>query len=894
MPPSPYQQGSDQAYSSNATDYALYQAGTDPLVSALATMLDKKLGGGQGIFTDLINLLGSNMGVENGSVTAAASIQANLQRVGAPAIGAGSGIGMIGGRDFISAQAASALQEQMKNSMFRSNGTPLPFAQNLTTSEIGRLSGHLISSGGLYGSGPAFSAEMLTKESIQKRVDTARQGGDKSQLEDAMKLKAGEFDVRLTPTMKDAWDKKLKEGAETLRYIKDILGSEALKDIAGSSQFLLGGDFASMKPGEARSRIAQIETVARLYHGGDVKSAAASHVAAIRDTAGFIGGPGMNPEEAAYRFGGIAGATASTVTGLANAAGASNAADQGMGINGRPKGTAEVQQENAADVAAYLTEEKEALALMTVSQNYGNSLSQEQRTRIEQAMTDLGSAGSSKGIASARGNIEALISEITGGDSTGSILGDPAVGGVEGALSKLGGSHADRLGRMSTDILRNRNQTNLRSQFGADHRSQFKFGMSSGDFSELGMGAANLSSAQFSDLQKIMGLDYSDQQEQLERFFGDTGVQDALGSAGVDFNKFQELISGRSAGELTDIRGMRTRYNGTGNFVGTGDTRLQTEKMLGDFFTRNQAGVSSNTGDPMIELIKGLTGEGGISTTQIMERARRGVDGQASDLVDFTAVNGKMDASDRNIGLLKKKFGDDAYKMFGVEAGNDAGLKDAMGDSAKQEAAYRQMQQKGFVTFEKDRASFLSNEDGEKWKNSLTDDTRSAMLRRMSGDGTRNFSANAGESKEDSEKRFKKMLAGSFNRGFETPGADGQDPNNWNQIDDLVSKSKIDGDGKSSSQMDMMNYLLDNNVLKNHHKNRLKPVVEEQFAAAHKKMEEAGWDEKKAGKETTDRYSALYVLKEKLGGMPQQNQSVTTMNVTTMHVQNPNGERSHK
>ncbi len=881
MAASPYDQGADQAHGGNATNYALYQASTDPLVSALATMLDKKLGGGQGIFTDLINVLATNMGVENGSVTAAASIQAGMQRIGGPAAGAGSGIGMINGRDFISAQAASALQDQMKNSMFnKATGVALPAAHNMNMSEIGRLSGHLISSGALFGQGPAFNTEMLTKESIQKKQEAAKRyektTGDRSQLDEAMRLVPGEYEVKLTPTMKDAWDKKLKEGANTMRYIKDILGSEALKDLAGSSQLLLGSDFATMKPGEARGRISQIESTARLYHNGNVRSAAASHVAAIRDTAGFLAPEGTDPDEATRLFGGFAGSTAGYVTGIGMSAGSSNVADIGMGVGGRAKGTAEVQRETASDMAAYAEESSEAVALMHVQQTYGNSLSQETKDRIKRALADLGNAGDTDSINAANGNIENIISDITGGGSSGSVLGDPTVGGTKGAISQFDGNTSGMLGGLAKSIHATRNQSNLRSGYENDATSQNIYGLNSDDMGELGMGAANLSKDQFNALQDMLNTeDYSDKVEKNEKLFTDPGVLDALKTAGVDVNRFQELVAGRTGGEMTDIRGKRTRYSGSGNFQGAGDKIDADKQMFKTFIEGNQGGLYDAPGDPISEIVKGLSGGTGVTTRQIMDRARKGTDGQASGLMDFGGSNGKIDPTDRNIEMLKKAFGDDVYKMFGSET-NDASLKESLGDENKLTAAYKQMQERGLLTFDKDRTSFLSNGDSSKWSKIANEESKSAMIKRLSGKG--GFKFKEGESEAEGMARMNKHLASSFERGLSN-----KEENGKTQVENLVGGATSGNKGDS----DMLNYMIDSGALWGDQKERLSGIVQKDLDDVNKRLNSDGFDrDSEEGQKLGAKQQDLYTLKDKLGGGGGK-QNVNTMTVTNMTVINP-------
>src|SRR6187402_1368815 len=109
---SPFDSSSASSMGGMTSDYAQYGASTDPITTAVAAILAKMVGGGNDQIKDILQFIQASAGVENKGVTMGANLLAGVQRGGASTLlGESSGSGMVGGRDMISFQAASALQQ---------------------------------------------------------------------------------------------------------------------------------------------------------------------------------------------------------------------------------------------------------------------------------------------------------------------------------------------------------------------------------------------------------------------------------------------------------------------------------------------------------------------------------------------------------------------------------------------------------------------------------------------------------------------------------------------------------------------------------------------------------------------------------------------------------------
>jgi hypothetical protein len=387
-------------------------------------------------------------------------------------------------------------------------------------------------------------------DELKKEGQRRSRLGDNSLSDEVAGLQLGGTRVSAITGNTDKLNKYFEDAAQTVSAVKEIFGSKSIQELDAAMQTFFGGGLDDIGQTAARFKAARVKAMAGAYFGGNMQEAAKFTVAAGNSVTSFLGGPGMSPQEAQERFALVGASVGATVASYSLAGGASQANSSGFlsqfGIDTRPRGEAEIQMRTAQDVAAFMDEEEEALALASVYQQYEATLSDTEKANIQKSLNAVSSASSPEELQRKRAEANALVSSLTGGLSTRDVLA--AGGGEKAVLEGLKGEALDMFGGMAEKTLLSRNQAALREGYEGDTGLQYRLGLGADDVATLGAGMSNLSEEQ---IKKLAGVRSG---RELDALLDDEGFARNLTASGIDQSAFVDAF-GR-----TDVDGVMTIY----------------------------------------------------------------------------------------------------------------------------------------------------------------------------------------------------------------------------------------------------------------------------------------------------------------------------------------------
>lgn len=759
-----------------ASDYDLYAAATgDPLVNAVSRAGASKLGGGETLIKDLVMLLQSMAGIENGGVAMSQNMRAGVMRGGIMGVTPGGQTGMINGMDVASQQAANAMQQQMLRTFTNPvTGLGNHRASGLDQAELGRLGGYMLGQGVGLSNGPMFQGEVMNQgriDQLRKEAQAMTPGHKRAEaLREVEGLKVGHLRLSETANMGKFTD-MMEDGADTLKSIKEVFTSSALKDLDSTFQDLLGGSLAEIGPRAARARMMGIKSMGTTFFGGDMQAAGVYSLGNQNGMAAAIGaGMNIDPQTAKELFGKLASAIASEadisgMTGQYGQTAAANVAAK-FGVGMHTAGAAEVSAANQRDIGLITNENTEALALVALKQRTGATMADADKSKIAAALQKMSGADTVEKQNSARLEMEALFQQLAG-TSTGNYIAN--AGGTAKVLGNLNGASSAQLMKANWEDLQQRNQNMLRDNL-ANESDQVvsATGMTRDQYIAFGMTGANLSNQKAFDIQTAM--EESDPQKR----------QELLDKLGLDKDFQAQLMKQKNGGILAQIRAGATQGPNMENFVGTGQTVEQQERMFQDFIKNNQYSDSSNTDDFTTGLIRGMLGGKAMTGKDVLEKAGK----LGLDVTKLSATGGKIDATSDNAKALRKVLG--AAGMTELGLSDEESVRKLLEGPGGQQSIIDYLGKEGAYGIKDGVYSVLGKEDATNAKRALEDITHNNLLKKM-GAADPKFAREKDESDESYSKRYKRILIGQM-RSMATTSFNADANSGWSQMDDLIKK----------------------------------------------------------------------------------------------------------
>lgn len=607
---------------SAGSSYSLFGAEQDPAANAIAKILSQKFGGAEGLIRDLTLAIQALAGLDNKGVTMAQGIRGAVQNYGLPGQSSTGQSMFMGGRDVASFYTAQAVQrEVLKEFVSPVTGLPNSKAYGLNAGEMGQAAQIAFSSGQQFaGRASMFETQKLTAEvykDLQTRAQKEFDGGDSSLKNELATLKEGDTRQILSEDGKNRLKKMMDDANATLGAIKDVMGSESLKNLDQTMSTLFGGKISEFGLQASRLRMTQIKAMGSATFGGGAegnKDAAAAYAASADSVLSGIA-PGMHPDEARAKFGLLGAHAATYATRQAAAGGAAAAANvgvaAGVGIQVKAQNMTEIANEKGKQAGQYMSEESAQAAMEYSLQLTRNGGTEEQKAEAERLRQQMIDAGADKDkIAAARQGMEAFVGRMTG-MSTGDVVA--RAGGHDKLLSKLTEDAVGNLSRTATGSIEARNQGLMEDAFRTDSKYQTEeYGLTQDEAALLGKGAMNLSDVTNSGLEAVMDDMQSPEQNYAnakEYFDKNPGARSALRSAGVDEEEYLRTLSEKgSKGLTTALKQSGRHYAGQESFIGKEDQQKQVMDELAAFNRDHQGGANSTRGDFMEEFLKGLTG----------------------------------------------------------------------------------------------------------------------------------------------------------------------------------------------------------------------------------------------------------------------------------------------
>lgn len=737
-------------------DYNLYGAQQDPFVRSVSQVLTDKTGLDDSISRDLVLMLQRALGLQNRGVDLYAGVQAGISRGGMLASTPSGYNGLLGGYNVASMQASSVLGSSIRSHFYDSRGLPMAAARNLTMTELGQLSSHVLGSGAGSRFGPLYRSEVMTQGRIDKLMEEGRNRlkdtGDRSLFDEASRLKVGQFRFTETSSIR-RFKSYMEDAAETVSTLKELFGGREIADLDAAFQMVLGGSLSEFGNKAARIKLAGIKASANTMFGGDTMAAMSWHAQQNFDISGGIAarmGVDPNSPMAQQMFGLIASNIAMRTGTLGIVGGRSQVTDSGIaaryGIGVRSTSDFEIQSRINQGTSQIATEEKEALALSRFLQERGSTLSDEQRNQIRSALGEIGGAGSGNELVAARMRAGSLFQNLAG-VTVGEYVGSPE--DQARMMAQLQGEGAAAFGSTSAQALQSRMQRLLRSRFEND-RTLRGLGLDGKTAGVLGSGLANLSEAQYAELiQRVEGGAIGD-------LLSNPDIAATLSAAGVDSAAFGSALGGMSADKLAVLRSKRNQYRDTASFVAEGDIRQETRNQLDDFMARNQNGKTAIRSDIVTEFIKGIYGDEEVTPAQLVAEAGRLGIGTSSIKV---GADGIIAGDDSNVAALTKALGPGVWAALGLKEGDTAGLTAALATPEGSLKALQLMSEPGAYSYKDGKFEFLDESKSAEVKAKLEGEAIASVASAFVGSATTDmdkFGRRSGESVEAYRTRIRR------------------------------------------------------------------------------------------------------------------------------------------
>jgi hypothetical protein len=646
--------------------YSMYAASMDSTLQALFDFLRTSLGGGArgGIMGELGLLSNAISGLGNNSLSAQMSVNAGLRRYGAVGIGESGQYGSVGGADIVTSRLGAALYKDTKAAFSDPiTGLPSGAAAGLNHKEFGQAMGLTMQLGKQYAGG-----------AIASGVDS----GTPSLMIENFKAEVGKT-------------------AALLQSVKGFLGSGALENLNRTMTDLFGGGgLQAMGTNQARAELLRMQSFSNLV-------SPENPMAAFNFLSDGVGrgitqafAPGMSPQEANYRYRGIA-----TPAMLDLSLAAYKGATQSGAIAGRSpedrfvrrRGLEDIAQARV-DVTGQIAREEEELAVASfVSRMQGG----EARKEYENLAQRLVEAGSDNvAVANARGALGEYVQRRSG-RSVGQhdLLGIYESEGVQYDIGREAyRMTSTRSGQATGRML----ETNSRL-----------LGMTPEQARVAGAGFANLSVADQAGM--LNAVDGRDTEAIREMMRGSAGA--ALRAAGINERAFESHMTGGMMTREKLERAARLAETSP-HFVSAGELVKGREEL----FTQTIKGLTGARRDPDLldQIVAGMSGEPTVTDGQVL---RSLVDDGKRGL-NLSMAKGEIENTKANRDAISEEVG------FPVDLSSKEG----------QMRALAALQKKGVVSVEQ-----VKDKDGNKTSRMLYgtheqfSDKKNEMTNAMKGDG---------------------------------------------------------------------------------------------------------------------------------------------------------------
>lgn len=793
-------------------NYSILGAQDDPTVTALARLLGSKTGFSQGLFKDLIMLIQALAGIENKGVVMAQNVKGAMQQYGAPGV-VGNTNGFIGGNDVTSMYATEAMRQQVLKSFTNPvTGLPNSSAYGLNTGEMGQAAALAMSSGFQYASGGGPTAFRAGKvDDLRKQAEL---GKDDQMLNQLKGLDANSY----TTVFNSGWAEKTKaavgQAASVLGSIKEVLGSEALKNLGHTSEKLFGTtNINEFGFDNARKRMTEIQAYGDMFYGGGPEGRKTAAVA-FQTTADFAGGGVYGAHAAAY------------AQRMAAAGGLASAQNQGV-LNGFGYSKAPVRQEKLAatigqDLNIIKDQEIEQLAMETAIQEKGTRLTETQKNRasaLRQQFIDAG--GDQIKIAKARQGMAALTHDLSGESISRFAFLHHGKEGMEAGLTEVGMSH---LHETQEKVLSKRLQDNLFSIYTKD-KDLHSLGLAGNSGARLAMAGANLTGANLSAVIKSLQNGGGDLKTIMAN---NPAIAQALSAAGIKPEQFvadatQKGKGGAAADAM--LSGSQRANAFVPEFIGT-EAQAQHQQQVLKSMTMGRTLGPLHRGDLVEEMLKGYYGQHDWTNSELTESLLK----KGGKDVTSLKMN-KFGISAESKGELEGILGKKGMKEMGI--GDDNKWFDNVDNQIK---LAQKLDTLGAYTVSEGGGRFATKDTLDKERGAKGAETRQKMLTDLSQRGGGNpresiyglhthkshsaiWKEDPNETPEEADKRFKKTMRGLVNE--KTVGG---------IVDDAASSPT----GKSHLES-----LLKQGVLGDDQKKTLSEEIKKKNKAAHEEQNNA-------------------------------------------------------
>lgn len=880
------EKSSASGFASTAEDYRLWAAQNDPMVRAGSGFLTDKLGLSEEI-SDLLMLVAQRvMGIQNGGVALAGTMQSAAVGIGMPTyVSSGGYSGTISGNNVMALNFSSKITEAIQSAFFRSNGAARYAAMGMNQGEISGVMSQLMRAGAAHQFGPLGRTEVLTGERIEELRQRARKSGNRQFRQEVEQLQEGQLYTSLNETNMKKFEDYAKKAVRVVSAMKSFFNSSSLEELDSKIQETMGMSLPEFGFDRANALLMKTKAAGITYFGGDMTTAMAYMNAGSDAFAlGAAQQLGMDPNDPMVRnaFKGI-GATVMSYRGASAIAGgfgqiAKSGRLRGQGFDVATTEAAEIAQQTQEDTGIIATQETELLAVTSMMQKLGAGATADQRSAADAAIRALQSAGTNEEVIAARAQLGVVFNQISGGQSVGEYVGDAA--NQARLMAGLRGRSKDDFARAAAGARDSRMADLLTEEYANSQYLQQATGFNSDEMGAMGTFIANLTSAQQDTLANgdVAGL------------MRDSNVKAMMTRMGLNPDQIQGLAGRLDRNKVNMIAAAANQFEGTETFISYGDLQEGAKQQVQDLLRTSLSGPARPTGDAISEFIAGMAGEEELRGGALTKAAL--AEGKGTSL---WMEDGMISGAGWN---FKKLMGNAQGKAFLEAAGvtNADQFAEYMKDATNQQELLTNLTKSGAYVVDKGKSgdnqfSFLTEEEESEMRKKMQTDAYARMAKNLGKApvGVSNeeweaglreqFKQKEGESDEEYMTRVRRTISGKFSNYVNS-----KEGGAYSDLAKTIAEGGEKGEELAGSLMASSEYLTSNQQTK---------VMEALSAQA--QQVEKDWQKANERGITPEEQAEFNKKQDRLktamdkvrANMKTQEvavQHTTTMNVTTMNV----------
>ena len=724
----------NRGHVTGASDYRLIAAQQDPLVNAGADFLSDKTGMDRNAAVLAALLAQKLMGMQNGGATLGGTIQSGIQMGGAPAyMQGGNYSGSISGSNVMALEIARSMTQNVQSSFFKSNGAARHSAYGMNQGEIAGVMGQVMRGGSQYSFGPLFQTEALTQDRIEQLRSKAVKSGDTAALGRLKGIEVGSLYTSENDDNMRKFEAFTQKAVKVVSNLKNMLGSPSMKELDAKIQATLGMSLPEFGLDNADRLFKKANNVARTVFGGSTENAMAWMLQGSRTVTGSIAGRlGLDPSSM-----GMLQGVGAAVSGTDSFSGIYGGMEQtrnagylrGQGFDVKASTAAEIQAVRSRNKGAYVSQEKEVLALSSYLQQAGSNINKDDKADIHAALQGISDAGTAEEVIRARGLAASVFQRVSGGRSVGGFVGNAE--NHARLLGNLRGESLSVYGNTIGGMAGSREQAFLKDGYAQASGLKRRLGMTnSGDMETLGVGIANMTNAQIQDLANAA------ESGEFSGVAADKEMSLMLKRLGVDPKKFFELAKGMDRGDINDVYAQRNMFDGTQGFVGDGTIQKGAKDELQALLSVTQSGPAHARGDAISEAIAGFVGDQpvrGGALVKIAEEAGKRVnrvqlDKQGNLVVNKTNMEALRNSEDGAAFLAANKIESQAGLQKYLDGGGSVAHLNAIQALTKGGASRTTQNADGSQTL-----SFLDESQAKDARNAMNAEVWKTSLEALGG-----------------------------------------------------------------------------------------------------------------------------------------------------------------